>query len=142
MSDKTHYFAVPGARVRRFPAEVGRRARKLPFELAVLLCGSPAFAHALLDHADPRVGSTVAKPPSVVDIWFTQEPEPSFSRIEVYDSDGKQVDGKDTHVDEKDPKQLIVSLPNLPAGTYKVVWHVVSADTHKTQGDFKFSVKP
>jgi len=32
-------------------------------------------------------------------------------------------------------------LPPLPAGTYRVKWHVVSVDTHRTQGDFKFTVK-
>jgi methionine-rich copper-binding protein CopC len=114
----------------------------LPFVLAIASLGTSVFAHAFLDHSDPRVGSTVDKSPATVDIWFTQEPELAFSRIEVFDSDGKQVDSKDTHVDDKDAKELIVSLPNLPAGTYKVVWHVLSTDTHKTQGDFKFSVKP
>jgi copper resistance protein C len=113
----------------------------IPFVLVVVAIGTSAFGHAFVDHADPRVGSTVSKAPAV-HIWFTQEPEPAFSRIEVYNSDGKQVDNKDTRADDKDAKELIVSLPDLPAGTYKVIWHVLSVDTHKTQGDFKFSVKP
>ena len=30
----------------------------------------------------------------------------------------------------------------LPAGTYAVRWRVLSVDTHVTEGDFTFQVKP
>ena len=32
-------------------------------------------------------------------------------------------------------------IPALPPGTYTVIWHVTSVDTHKTKGSFKFTVK-
>ena len=118
------------------------RIHLIPFVLGVLAIGTTAFGHAFLDRSEPRVGATVSKAPTAVNIWYTQQPEPAFSRIEVCNSDGKQIDKKDTHADEKDPKELIVSLPELPPGTYKVVWHVLSVDTHKTQGDFKFTIQP
>jgi len=103
----------------------------------------PAFvsAHANLDHAEPKVGATVNQSPKEVKIWFSQSVEPAFSTIEVFDSAGKQIDKKDSHVDKADKELLIVSVPALDPGTYKVVWHVVSTDTHKTHGDFKFTVK-
>jgi copper resistance protein C len=100
-----------------------------------------AWAHAFLDHADPKVGSVVSVSPSDVKIWFTQEIEPDFSVIVVLDSHGKEVDKQDSHVDSDDEKLLIVSLPTLPDGEYSVSWKVVSVDTHHTQGDFKFTVK-
>jgi methionine-rich copper-binding protein CopC len=28
----------------------------------------------------------------------------------------------------------------LPSGTYKASWHVLSVDTHTTEGDFSFTV--
>jgi copper resistance protein C len=102
---------------------------------------SRAFAHAMPDHADPRVGSTVSSAPGDVTIHFTQEIEPAFSAIQVFDPSGKQIDKKDSHIDSQSRATLVVSVPNLSSGTYKVVWHVVSVDTHKTQGDFKFTVK-
>jgi methionine-rich copper-binding protein CopC len=107
----------------------------------LLLLSAQASAHAFLDHADPKVGSVVTASPAVIKIWFTQEIEPDFSVIEVRDSQGNQVDKKDSHVDANDEKLLIVSLPNLPDGQYAVSWKVVSVDTHHTQGDFKFTVK-
>lgn len=110
--------------------------------LAIALLAAPAFAHAFLDHSEPRVGATISNAPKELKIWFTQQPEPAFSAIAVFNSDGKQIDAKDTHPDDKDAKELIVSLPDLSPGTYKVMWHVLSVDTHKTQGDFKFTVQP
>jgi methionine-rich copper-binding protein CopC len=102
---------------------------------------TPAWAHAFLDHADPKVGSTVTDPPKQVKIWFTQELEQAFSSIEVKDTQGKQVDAKDCRVDTKDKSLLEVTLPMLPTGTYTVIWHVVSVDTHRSQGHFEFTIK-
>jgi copper resistance protein C len=36
--------------------------------------------------------------------------------------------------------QLRVPVKTLPPGTYKVIWRVLSVDTHRTQGDFTFRV--
>jgi methionine-rich copper-binding protein CopC len=102
---------------------------------------SHAWAHAFLDHAEPKVGSTVTNSPAEIKIWFTQELEPAFSKLEVQDAQGKEVDKKDAHLDAKDKSLFLVSLPQLPAGTYTVIWHAVSVDTHRTQGRFKFIVK-
>ena len=102
---------------------------------------SQAWAHAFLDHAEPKVGSTVTNSPTEVKIWFTQEVEPAFSSVQVQDAQGKEVDKKDVHVDIKDKMLLEVSLPQLSAGTYTVIWHVVSVDTHRTQGRFEFTIK-
>jgi copper resistance protein C len=102
---------------------------------------SRAWAHAFLDHADPKVGGTVSNSPAEIKLWFTQNIEPAFSSIEVQDAQGKEVDKKDSHPDPKDKSEMAVSLPELPTGTYTVIWHVVSVDTHKTQGHFQFTVK-
>jgi copper resistance protein C len=102
---------------------------------------SSARAHAFLDHAEPKVGSTVTNSPAEIKIWFTQNLEPAFSTLEVQDAQDKEVDKKDAHLDDKDKSLFLVSLPQLPAGTYTVIWHAVSVDTHKTQGHFEFTVK-
>jgi copper resistance protein C len=110
---------------------------------AVLFFAVPShvWAHAFLDHADPKVGSTVTNAPAQIKLWFTQNLEPVFSSVEVRDAHGREVDKKDMRQDDKDKSLLIVSVPPLPDGTYKVIWHVVSVDTHRTQGRFEFTVK-
>jgi methionine-rich copper-binding protein CopC len=99
-----------------------------------------AWAHAFLDHAEPKVGGTVTNSPAEIKIWFTQNLEPAFSTLEVQDSLGKEVDNKDAQLDKKDRSLFLVSLPPLPTGTYTIIWHAVSVDTHKTQGRFEFTV--
>jgi methionine-rich copper-binding protein CopC len=60
--------------------------------LTCLVVTSGAFAHALIDHADPKVGSNVKTSPKAVRIWFTEKLEPAFSSMRVLDADGKQVE--------------------------------------------------
>ena len=104
---------------------------------------SCAHAHAFLDHADPAVGGSIKGMPKEVRLAFTEEVEPAFSSVKVFDAAGKEVDGKNVHTDPKDGHLLLVSLPvSLAAGAYKVVWRVVSKDTHVTQGDFTFTKEP
>ncbi len=108
-----------------------------------LACVMPAalWAHAFPDHSDPKVGATVSGSPAMVRIWFDSDLEPVFSTLMVHNMDGKMVDKKDGHVDPKDPKLLEVSLPQLPPGTYLVIWNVLARDTHRTQGQFTFTIK-
>ena len=116
---------------------------KAGVRIAVLVFGtnSAAFAHAFLDHADPAVGSTVTASPKEVRLWFTEELEPAFSTLHVVDGAGKTVDGGDGRVDASNPTLLRVSLPALSPGTYRVIWRVLSVDSHTTEGDFTFEVK-
>jgi copper resistance protein C len=106
--------------------------------LAPLLFAAPeAHAHAELDHAEPRVGNKVATPPREVTLWFTQKLEPAFSRITVTNAAGARVDSGKTRVSGS---QMSVSLRGGGAGVYHVNWHVLSVDTHTTDGSFTFQV--
>jgi Uncharacterized protein, homolog of Cu resistance protein CopC len=106
----------------------------------VLLVAAQLEAHAFLKNAKPGVGSTVQTAPSEVLIRFTENIEPAVSSVQVFDASGKEVDKRDLHLDRSDHALLHVSLPQLSAGTYKVVWRVVSVDTHVTNGNFTFHV--
>jgi len=97
-------------------------------------------AHAFLDHAEPRVGSTVPAAPSEVRLWFSENLEPAFSTLKVVNASGQQVDEGDARVDPAKPNQLAISLKPLQPGDYTVRWRVVSVDTHATEGDFNFRV--
>jgi copper resistance protein C len=101
-----------------------------------------AFAHAHLDHASPAVGSTVAQSPKEVSLWFTEALEAKFSTIDVRDAQGKSMQAGPATLARDNTAQLRVPLKPLPPGTYKVIWRVLSVDTHRTQGDFTFRVGP
>jgi methionine-rich copper-binding protein CopC len=117
-----------------------RALSALPVLLLCLGIGA-AHAHAFLDHADPRVGNTV-KSPRIVSLWFTQNLESAFSSIEVLDSNGARMNAGNALVASNDRKLLRVPVRTLPAGTYTVKWHVLSVDTHTTDGSFTFRVGP
>jgi len=109
--------------------------------LLIFVAGSARLeAHAFLQRAEPAVGSTVQTSPSEIRIRFTENIEPAFSSVQVFDPSGKEVDKHDVGLDRSDHALLHVSLPRLGAGIYKVVWRVVSVDTHVTSGSFTFQV--
>jgi hypothetical protein len=111
--------------------------------LALVLGGSTLVAaHAFLERADPRVGSTVRTPPTQVRLWFTERLEPAFSTVTVTNAAGQAVDTGDGRVDPAAPTVLRVSVPPLPPGRYTVRWRVLSVDTHVTEGTFQFTVAP
>jgi len=120
-----------------------RGSSALASALAVLLWGvAGAGAHAFLERADPRVGSTVRNPPTQVRLWFTESLEPAFSSVQVLNEAGGRVDKGDGQVDPSNLAMLRISLPPLPPGIYKVIWRVLSLDSHVTNGEFTFRVAP
>lgn len=117
-------------------------SRTLIVVAGLLLGGlASAHAHALLKSATPAVGSTVTTTPTEVAIVFSEAVEPRFSSIEVHDAAGARIDKNDPHTASGDANRLIVTLQAGPPGTYKVIWHAVSVDTHRTQGSYSFSVE-
>ena len=116
--------------------------RFLIASVSAFLLPTAALAHAMLDHASPSVGSSQATAPREVVLWFTQDLEPAFSQIEVRSASGSAVTTAKARVDRTDHTQLRVPLKRLGPGTYKVIWRVLSVDTHRTQGDFTFRVGP
>jgi methionine-rich copper-binding protein CopC len=114
--------------------------RILTFAISALLivtAAATAEAHAFLDHAEPRVGSTVPTAPRELVLSYTQNLEPAFSSVEVKDANGARVDlGKPSI----SASVMRVGLKPLPPGTYRVRWQVLSVDTHTTEGSFTFRV--
>jgi methionine-rich copper-binding protein CopC len=105
--------------------------------LLVPLATTAARAHAFLDHASPLVGSTVHAAPHEVVLSYTQELEPTFSTVEVTDASGARVDQGKPQVSAS---TMRVGLKPIGPGSYRVRWHVLSVDTHKTEGSFTFHV--
>jgi methionine-rich copper-binding protein CopC len=104
--------------------------------LSALALNGGADAHAMLSTASPPVGGSVGAVRQVT-LSFTEGLEPSFSSVQVTDSKGARVDTGKAQVRGN---TMSVGLKALSPGTYQVHWHVLSVDTHKTQGSFSFRV--
>jgi len=109
--------------------------------LFITLCAvfptTAAQAHAHLTQSVPAAGATVAAAPEQVSLTFTENLEPAFSTVEVTDGSGARVDTGKAAVSGN---TMQVGLKAGAPGTYHVKWHVVSVDTHTTQGSFTFHV--
>lgn len=107
-----------------------------------LLAPLAALAHAHLNRAMPAPGSVQAQPPKEVTLSFTEALEAKFSAIEVRDAKGAAMQTGPATLVSGDTAQLRVPLKDLAPGTYKVIWRVLSVDTHRSKGEFSFKVAP
>ena len=101
-----------------------------------------AQAHAQLERAVPPVGSTVRAAPAELELDFSEGVEPRFSSFVVSGAAGEAVHAGAVHTAPGQAGHVLVPVGQLAPGTYTVTWHVVSVDTHKTQGTYRFTVAP
>ena len=108
--------------------------------LSALMTTPLAEAHPVVKDSDPRDGAVVERAPSEIRITFSEVLIPKFSGLEVKDKDGHvMASGRASNDDDK---TLVAPLSApLKPGTYQVIWHAVSADTHRVKGQYAFTVK-
>jgi copper resistance protein C len=117
-----------------------RKLRLFALSAAFALAATAAFAHAQLEKATPGVGSTVASA-SELKLEFSEGVETKFTSVTLAGPGGAVAAGKPV-VEGGDAKVIVVKFAPLPPGDYTVTWKAVSVDTHHTQGNFSFTVKP
>lgn len=100
---------------------------------------TPALAHAFLDHASPAAGETVHAAPRRVALHFTEALEPAFSGVAITDAAGHEMSAGTAAIGGA---EMDVALKPLAPGRYRVTWHAVSVDTHRTDGKYSFTVDP
>ena len=106
------------------------------------MASAAALSHAFLSGATPPVGGSVPASPKEIRLTFTEAIEPRFSGIDLTASDGRAIARGSAVVDSGNDRQLVLALPTLTPGRYRVRWHVVSVDTHRTEGEYSFAVEP
>jgi methionine-rich copper-binding protein CopC len=102
-------------------------------------CATPALAHAFLQHAEPGAGAALKAAPRRLALTFSETLEPAFSGVAVTDGSGRSVAAGAVVISGK---AIVAPLRPLPPGRYRVTWHVVSVDTHRTEGAYSFMVTP
>ena len=108
--------------------------------LLTLMAGAgAAFAHAHLEQSTPAADSTV-NTADQLRLVFTEGVEQAFTKV-VVTHDQAPVALSSIKTEPVNKKVLIVTPAKpLPAGTYHVKWNAVSVDTHKSAGDYSFTV--
>lgn len=114
-----------------------RAAAVVGLAAALALPGAAAQAHDVIESSNPANGATVAAVPASVQLTFDHTPIAIGTEIQVKDASGtNQSDGAAQVVDNKVTQAI---KPGAPAGTYTVVWRVVSSDSHPIEGTFTFT---
>ena len=124
--------------------------RKTAFAVAMaasVFAATAVQAHPKLSSATPAANAVIAAP-TRIQLVFSEALVAQFSGIDLTMTEmpgmkmgPMKITGFKTSV-AADGKTLVAAFPKaLAAGTYKVDYHVVSADTHRIQGSYNFKVK-
>lgn len=114
---------------------------------AFAFSATAALAHPKLNSATPAANSVVAAP-TRIQLVFSEALVAQFSGIDLTMTEmpgmkmgPMKMNGVKATV-APDGKTLVATLAKpLPVGTYKLDYHVVSADTHRIQGSYTFKVQ-
>src|SRR5689334_17330406 len=98
----------------------------LALALAFVLVGT-ASAHANLVRSVPAAGAVLDAAPARLELEFSEELDPSFSRVQLYNGANQLVNAGPGAIDPVAPKILRLDLSVLPKNSYTAVWRVRSA---------------
>lgn len=102
---------------------------------------SQAFAHAHLKSSTPADKSEV-NTPAELDLTFSEELNLRFTGVKVTGPKKYAVTTGDAMLMDGNVELMVPLSEKLAPGAYIVEWHALSADGHKTNGAFTFTVKP
>ncbi|HVE63984.1 MAG TPA: copper resistance protein CopC [Mycobacteriales bacterium] len=120
-------------------------ARRTMAVLAMLLAllvvwAAPAAAHASLLQTTPADGAVLGAAPRELTLLFSEPVGTSLGAIKVIAPNGARADTASVR-NRDDGREVVAPLdPDLPEGTYLVVWRVVSEDGHPITGSSIFSI--
>lgn len=106
--------------------------------LLAAACAGPAAAHAKLVDSNPAAGAAVPPPKQIV-LRFNEKLEAKFSGFDL--SVGGAKAPVRTSVASDGVTMIGAPAKPLAAGAYKVDWHAVTADGHRMQGSYAFTVR-
>jgi len=99
-----------------------------------------AAAHPFTEETIPSLTSNSSTGVTEVIVYFSEPVELDFSTLKVLDSNGNQIDNKDTSYYEGEDS-LIVTTPPLEDGVYTVSTKVLSKiDGHLVPDAFLFTI--
>jgi copper transport protein len=113
-------------------------ARLAVVVLLVLALPASAQAHAFLESSTPANGTSLGRASHVVSLHFTEPVSAGLAHVQLFDGRGRQRGGVRVRAG-RTASELVVSLPALGTGAYRIAWSTVSQDDlHVTRGALVF----
>jgi methionine-rich copper-binding protein CopC len=120
-----------------------RLSRILSFAaVASLALSGTAFAHAHLKSSVPADRATVKVAPTELDLTFSEELNLKFTGVKIMGLGKAEVKTGTATLMDADKGLMVPLSQKLDAGAYTVEWHALSADGHKTNGKYSFTIAP
>jgi len=116
--------------------------KKILFVLLVLSLTSIPFAtaHPFTEQTIPNISSNAPVGTTEVIVYFSEPVDINFSEMKVFDTNGNQIDNRDTSYYEDESSIIVTTLP-LEDGIYTATTKVLSkVDGHLVPGAFIFGV--
>ena len=99
-----------------------------------------AYAHPFLLDSEPAQGQSVSIGTTQIITYYSEAVEIDFSELKIYDSDGNQIDNRDTAYNNAE-SSLIITTPPLEDGVYTIASKVLSkVDGHLVHAAIIFGV--
>lgn len=106
---------------------------------AALLMGAvSASAHAIITQAQPAAGSSVAGPKVSILLQYNSRIDGRRSHVALDFPDGAR--RALTLLPQPALDSLSATVDNVPPGSYRLRWQVLSTDGHITRGEVPFQV--
>ena len=109
--------------------------------LLILLVGFPlVYAHPFLIDSVPAQGGNIPAGTTKIITYYSEAVEIDFSELKIYDSNGNQIDNRDTSYYEGEESLSVTTSP-LEDGVYTITSKVLSkVDGHLVQAAIVFGV--
>jgi copper resistance protein C len=120
-------------------------ARRITYLVAALALSVVGFTVVLSAHLEvartlPANEATVAETPNQVQVWFTQQPSPRVSLLQM-NGPGGEVPLGELQINREDRSIAAVVGGTLTPGSYEVTWRTAGDDGHVMRGTFTFVLK-
>jgi copper resistance protein C len=110
----------------------------------ILFGAAPAAtqAHAILVDSTPKQDEVVTAAPKEVVLRFNARIEKNVARATLTDGSGQKIKMPPVPEDKDGPpERLIIPLPKLAPGSYRLEYRILASDGHSTPGLVRFKVK-
>ncbi|MGG0300000.1 copper resistance protein CopC [Bacillus albus] len=104
-----------------------------------LFSHSSVFAHTSVVGTTPKEGEVLTVQPEQIILEFSEPVTVNVVNIELLDSSARRVQVSKVEILDS-PTKIKVKIPNLNNGTYTVRWSMISADGHRSEGGYPFSI--
>ena len=112
--------------------------------VALAILSTAARAHAVLVASSPKDNSVVTIAPKSVMLKFDARIEKRVTQVTLLDAKGHKVALPPAPKGYRGglPNQIIVPMPKLSAGAYRLEYQVMATDGHLAPGLIRFTIAP